>query len=71
MHSGIFYHSPKKENYLQLIYNKTQHRCRINNKKVQEGVEFHCEICDKNFAYKKRLQRHKGNIHKVEKVFKP
>ena len=38
-----------------------------HNKKVHEGVEFHCQICGKNFAYKKGLQRHKVNVHKVGK----
>ena len=38
------------------------------NQKVHEGVEFSCDKCGKDFAFKKGLRRHISKFHKVHFV---
>ena len=33
-------------------------------------VEFRCDKCGKDFAFKRGLQRHIGNVHEVRKGLK-
>ena len=40
-----------------------------HNKKVHEGVEFCCDICGKDFAFKKGLRRHIITVHEGKKDF--
>ena len=54
MHSGFlfFFH---KESFMLLFL-------------IEEaGVEFCCDICGKDFAFKRGLRRHIGNVHEVKK----
>ena len=40
-----------------------------HNQKVHEGVEFHCDACGKDFAFKKGLQRNMLTVHEGKKDF--
>jgi hypothetical protein len=48
-----------------LMYNKS-----VRKKGILIKLEFHCDICGKDFAFKRGLRRHIGNVHEVRKGLK-
>ena len=40
-----------------------------HNRTIHEGLDFHCDICGKDFAFKKVLRRHILTVHEGKKDF--
>ena len=50
----------QRRKFFTTVFTSTRYH---RNQKIHEGIEFRCDICGKDFVFKRGLQRHIGNVH--------